>query len=175
MHDCFCAGDNPMKRENFGNPYQGEGSGCQGQDTMYDEKFEGFGNQGMYGEETASTFGGEGQFAGGGFAPNRGMQPNTVPSSGGSACDPINIIPGQNRVFRSDYSLNGSRNKIQHNNYYRNYYTRYNRYLVNTTNYIKSYLRDVNLYYYSCNTVYEGCQYLGSTCVNCGTVTCQPF
>lgn len=88
-----------------------------------------------------------------------------------TVCSPnrgINVIPGQNRVIRKDYTINGSTNRIQNNNYYRNYYTRYNYYIVNTTNYTKSFVRDVNVYYYTSNIVYEGTQHCGCTTMNKG-------
>lgn len=108
-----------------------------------------------------------------GYENNCYMHKNYNMDMGQNNC--INNIPGENRVIRHDYDINGSVNRIQNNNYYRNYYTRYNRYFVNTTNYVKDYIRDVNIYCYTCNTVYEGTQYCGCSIVNCTKMCNQGF
>ena len=61
--------------------------------------------------------------------------------------------------------IQGKECNIRKDNYYENYYTRYNNYYVKECNHVKDYYRDVNIYHYSQETVYEGCEYLGSTTV----------
>ncbi|KLE15494.1 hypothetical protein [Clostridium sp. C8] len=78
-----------------------------------------------------------------------------------------NVIqrPGQVRRYNSCYNINGRNYVITNRNFYNRYFTRYNHIYVNNCNHIKDFLRDCNIYHFTNQTIYEGCQYLGSNTV----------
>ena len=67
--------------------------------------------------------------------------------------------------YKNYKEVQGKECNMRKDNYYENYYTRYNNYYVKECNHVKDYYRDVNIYHYSQETVYEGCEYLGATTI----------
>lgn len=120
------------------------------------------GNLASYGAyqrvQGAENFQNNNQYLGGA----RGIQNQCGQNQGGQ-----NIIqrPGQVRRYNSFYNINGRNYVITNRNFYNRYFTRYNHIYVNNCNHIKDFLRDCNIYHFTNQTIYEGCQYLGSNTV----------
>lgn len=131
--------------EGFGQGF-GNGFDEEGQEAEFGGQ--GFGGQGFGGQ----GFGGQGQGQG---------QEAGLPRPGGCP-------QGQTRRYTSNTNVNGRTCNINNRYYYDNYYNRYNRYYVNDVNYVKRFVRDINVWYYSTRTVDCGTQYLGATNVNGG-------
>lgn len=93
-----------------------------------------------------------------GFAPQgQGFAPQ------GQGCP-----PGQTRRYVTNTNVNGRTCNINNRYYYDNYFNRYNRYFVNDVNYVKRYVRDINVWHHTTKTVDCGTQYLGPVNVNSG-------
>lgn len=75
---------------------------------------------------------------------------------------------GQTRRYTTNNNVNGRTCNINNRYYYDNYYNRYNRYCVNDVNYVKRYVRDINVWYYTTRTIDCGTQYLGTTNIHGG-------
>lgn len=72
---------------------------------------------------------------------------------------------GQTKVYKKNEDIKGKDYCVENKNYYNNYYTRYNHYYVNNTNIYKDYVKDCNVYHFSTETIYDGCEYQGSSTV----------
>lgn len=103
--------------------------------------------------------------------------------NGGSASNGFNGGNGQQgqqgqvRTINRNYSVNGTNREIVNKNFINNHISRYNNYYVRECNFVKSFVRDYNMYHYSSQTINNGCVYLGATNVvannGCGNSSCR--
>lgn len=108
------------------------------------------------------NFGGNSSVAGNQGFNNISQQ--QVRNGGFNNSDQVSLA-GDSRVYNNSQDINGQDYVVENRNYYNNYYTRYNNYYVNNIDINKDFVKDVNVYHYSSETVYEGCEYLGSSTV----------
>lgn len=81
----------------------------------------------------------------------------------GGCLPPHKEICGTTNRYENHEDMEGAVTKVRNDNYYDNYYTRYNKYYIKDYNHVTDYYRDVDIYYYEQEVVYDGCKYLGST------------
>lgn len=80
-----------------------------------------------------------------------------------NGCGLPEVPKGTSQRYESYRDVDGQVAEIRNDNYYDNFYTRYNHYYVKDYNHITDYYRDVNVYHYCEEVVYEGCKYQGYT------------
>lgn len=141
------------------NPYFGDGFGGENRDESFEHSAQGCGHYvGQEFEHQDKGFGQQGQ----GFEhQGKGFSPQGQGCSQNQGCP-----PDQTRRFVSNTNVNGKVCNINNRCYYDNYCNRYNRYCVNDVNYVKRYLRDINVWYYTTKTIDCGTEYLGASNVN---------
>lgn len=76
--------------------------------------------------------------------------------------------PGQTRRYVTNTNVNGRTCNINNRYYYDNYFNRYNRYFANDVNYVRRYIRDINVWHHKTRTVDCGTQYLDPININGG-------
>ncbi|MGL5151340.1 MAG: hypothetical protein ACRC7N_12305 [Clostridium sp.] len=115
----------------------------------------------------------------GGFQ-GQGSQMGNGASAGSGAGVGAGCNIGGGKSYNNYYKVNGKNANVVTKDYYNNYYTRYNHIYVKNYKVVKDYVYDYNVVHYSTDTVYNGCQYLGSSCHaenegnNSGNCGCRP-
>lgn len=70
---------------------------------------------------------------------------------------------GSAKYYESHGTICGDDHKIKNENYYDNYYTKYNNYYVKDYNYVTDHITEYNVYHYDNETIYNGTINHGTT------------